>query len=312
MRLLFALALLVFAPRALAQGPVVGFAYDWVGFGHYSFTAEAGDFFATYSETLMGSSGAEEFDLDASGTTAWSFQFNNGVMGTKNLVTGALTPVGPSGMPGNSIYGLTAHPDGHLWYAMVRVGTDYQLWAGTVSPLAFAPVGTPTSGRFLINLACSGSGQLFSVDIQNDCLVRIDANTGVMTTVGNFGMNINYSSGLDFDWATGKLYGSLMTTVGVEQYFAEIDPVTAALTLQDILPINRQFRFAIAEPAPLDPSAWSAFCNPADPNSTGNPTFLQAGRIRGSAAGCTSMIHGPSGEFGYLLVGSGMADPGCR
>ncbi|MEZ6005688.1 MAG: hypothetical protein R3F33_16085 [Planctomycetota bacterium] len=56
---------------------------------------------------------------------------------------------------------------------------------------------------------------------------------------------------------------------------------------------------------------FTTFCDPADPNSTGQPTHLLA-TLSGAAG---SGLHlnanaGPAGQFTYLLVGSAAADPG--
>ena len=57
--------------------------------------------------------------------------------------------------------------------------------------------------------------------------------------------------------------------------------------------------------------AQNTFCDPMDPNSSGNSTVLSASALPGSTSG----IHlessaGPPGQFGYLHVGTGVSDPG--
>ncbi|MEZ6018842.1 MAG: hypothetical protein R3F17_01720 [Planctomycetota bacterium] len=53
------------------------------------------------------------------------------------------------------------------------------------------------------------------------------------------------------------------------------------------------------------------FCDPMDPNSTGQPTLLGATQVAGSGSGLhLEITQGPPTQFGYLVVGTGISDPG--
>ncbi len=69
--------------------------------------------------------------------------------------------------------------------------------------------------------------------------------------------------------------------------------------------------FALRPKLILEFNTFTSFCSPADPNSTGLPTRL----IGGFGSGSGSDLHlegydGPPSQFGYILVGTGFAEPG--
>lgn len=55
----------------------------------------------------------------------------------------------------------------------------------------------------------------------------------------------------------------------------------------------------------------ATFCDPANPNSTGQPTQLSANLGSGFGSGLhLEAHHGPSGQFGYFLIGTTFNEPG--
>ncbi len=55
----------------------------------------------------------------------------------------------------------------------------------------------------------------------------------------------------------------------------------------------------------------STFCDPANPNSTGQPTQLSANLGSGVGSGLhLEAHHGPAGQFGYFLIGTTFNEPG--
>ncbi|HPF12619.1 MAG TPA: hypothetical protein P5218_00065 [Planctomycetota bacterium] len=306
------LTALLLATPALAQSPVVGFSYNGTTGLRSSFSTTTDDFVGHWVATPPSTLSYREFDLDATATIAYSFNFTTSQLGTVDLATSVLTPFGPSGIPGSSIYGFTAHPDGTTWYAMSRSGTDCQLYRGSMVAGSFVPVGGVQSGYAFMNLACDGAGNLYSIDVISDALYRINVLTGVPMLVGPIGLPLNYTHGLDFDWSTGWLYACLITSGVTESYFARLDPNSGAiLDAQDTLVFNSQMRMAIAQPSPLLTTDISTFCVPANANSTGSATFL-VGNPSGVAGSGLHLdaINGPPTNFGYFLVGSAPNEPG--
>ena len=61
----------------------------------------------------------------------------------------------------------------------------------------------------------------------------------------------------------------------------------------------------------VNPAIGVPFCNPADPNSTGMPTFVAGFRSGTSTSGLhLEAVQGPPNQVGYFLVGTGSSDPG--
>ncbi len=59
------------------------------------------------------------------------------------------------------------------------------------------------------------------------------------------------------------------------------------------------------------PSLFDTFCDPADVNSTGQPTVLSALRSRQASSGLHLQVaQGPPGQFGYLIASDGQSAPG--
>ncbi|MEZ6002890.1 MAG: hypothetical protein R3F33_01775 [Planctomycetota bacterium] len=92
-----------------------------------------------------------------------------------------------------------------------------------------------------------------------------------------------------------------------------IDPVTEVFEVYDetIAPIAANSVRTMTVVLPQGGGVGTAFCHPADANSTGVPAELSAS----FGTGVGSDLHlegtnGPAGEFGYFLVGSGFVDPG--
>ena len=306
------LSLLAFSAPALAQSPIVGFAYNGDTFEKTSFTTTTDDFVGNYVASGPHPAAYREFDLDASATTAYSFIHANSHIGTLDLTTGVVSTFGPSGIPPGTMYGLTAHPDGVTWYAMSRSGLNCQLYRGNMVANSFVPVGPIHPGHAFMNLACDGLGRLFSIDAGDDSLYQINAISGALTLKGSLGLDVNYTHGLDFDWSTGWLHACILTTIAAESYFVRLDPADGAiLDAQDTLVFGSQMRMAIARPAPLVPLAFDHFCDPANPNSTGSPCYLNANPYAGAGAGVhLDAINGPPHNLGYFLVGSGFTEPG--
>ncbi len=233
MKKLFAIALCLssFTDLASAQSEVVGLYYDLTH--RQIFTSTTDDFVGDW----WGATGINPLlfygiDFDHTGTTLFAISYSQGYWGTLDEATGAFTNMGVSGLPMSSVHGLTTHPDGTTWYAICRSGSDSQLYQGTMGG-AWSPVGSPTSGLYLWDIACDSAGNLFAHSGVTDSLYSIDPVTGTMSLVGSLGLNLEYAQGFDFDWTDDTLYAtlSLSLVVGGGSKFSSIDTATGAATV---------------------------------------------------------------------------------
>ncbi|MEZ5975152.1 MAG: hypothetical protein R3F33_13175 [Planctomycetota bacterium] len=59
--------------------------------------------------------------------------------------------------------------------------------------------------------------------------------------------------------------------------------------------------------------SYVSFCDPMNPNSTGQPTVISAAFATGVGSGLhLEAAHGPPTQFGYFLVGTGFSEPGLN
>ncbi|MBN2571241.1 MAG: T9SS type A sorting domain-containing protein, partial [Ignavibacteriales bacterium] len=67
-------------------------------------------------------------------------------------------------------------------------------------------VGTQSTHPALINLACSNTGVLYSVDIVTDKFIEVNKTTGATTEIGDIGFNANFAQDMEIDPATDLCY----------------------------------------------------------------------------------------------------------
>lgn len=94
----------------------------------------------------------------------------------------------------NTLYGMTAKspPATSTLYTI-------DVWTGAVTQIG-------TNSKFMINLACNLSGELYAVDIAADELSSINKFTGTATVIGPIGFNANYAQDMEFDRASNALF----------------------------------------------------------------------------------------------------------
>ncbi|MEZ6004183.1 MAG: hypothetical protein R3F33_08340 [Planctomycetota bacterium] len=297
------LALLATASTAAAQSTVYGInlrsAPDQL------FVSDTANFVTNWAP--IATTASQPFyglDFNADATTLYAIDYATSEFGTIDLGTGAFTVLGVSTLPLSSIRGLTAHPNGTTWYAMVGVnaGADSALWVGDMTTGTFTQVGVTVTASLMIDIACDVNGNLYGLNISDDALYSIDSTTGAGTFIGAHGLAANFAQGMDFDWSTNTLYAPIYTGGGTGQ-FCSLDVTTGAiLTSEDTVSLNAEMEIAIQQPAPG--SVGTPFCDPADNNSTGGPVTMT-----GSTTAAGSGLHleatgGPVNEFGYFLIGT--------
>ncbi len=95
--------------------------------------------------------------------------------------------------------GLAEHANGTVYAISTDCGSNTYLYTLNPANGATTEVGQVSGVSCAINLAADSSGNLYTLDIGNDNLYKIDAATAVPTLLGPVGFNANYAQGMDFD-----------------------------------------------------------------------------------------------------------------
>ncbi len=103
---------------------------------------------------------------------------------------------------------------------------------------AMTLVGPTGISGFLINLACSLDGKLFSINITNDSLYSIDKTSGAATGIGSIGLDASFGQDMEFDHNTGKLYWGYCGDSTIQNGLYTIDTATGNATLVGLLQDN--------------------------------------------------------------------------
>lgn len=267
-------ALALTAP-SFGQSPVVGVDIRGTDSVFSSTTSSfVSDFVA--GPDVAGASSIFALDLDAAATTLWAIDTATKNYGTIDLNTGAFNVVGVSNITGPLVTGLTAHPNGVDWYATVinlTGGTD--LLIGDVTTGLFTIVGEIVPSQFIIDIACSSTGDIHVLSITDDSLYSVDATTGAGTLVGPHGLPANFGQGMDWDWSTDTLYAAIYTGSGTGM-FCSLDITTGAiLTMEDTVSLDAEIEMAVQVPS-QNFSLGVNYCGPAVVNASGSSAVIQA------------------------------------
>ncbi|MEP7043447.1 MAG: hypothetical protein ABI843_10315 [Dokdonella sp.] len=141
----------------------------------------------------------------------------------------------------STLYGAACDPispDGecHLYYVDPLNGSILQ-----------GPAISGFQGQyFLIDIAISPQGLMYSVDIFSGAFIAIDKLSGAAHVIGNTGVAPNFAQSLDFDASSGTLYWPSYDVAGAARMLT-IDINTGSVhTLGALLDNDDQFGFAIA------------------------------------------------------------------
>lgn len=242
----------VAAPSSLTSlpptrgAPVIAYTYDMRGQSPrppgtlYTFPLSN---FAT--QTTVGTTQLSIFAMDftpngqtlyaVTGSTAAT---NPSTLGTLNTTTGAFTVIAPlSGLTaGDSASGLTIDPvSGDAYFAAAGGATAssrlYRLNLTTGALTLIGQMAAPTDpvGTIMIDIAMNCNGQLFAHNISDDALYSINPASAAATLIGTHGLAANFAQGMDFDNASGTLYGFIYTGTGTNR-FGTFDLATGAFT----------------------------------------------------------------------------------
>ncbi len=131
-----------------------------------------------------------------------------------DTLTGVLTPIGSTGSI--QFNGLAYDVLDSVLYAIT--GTD--LYTIDISTGASTLIGScNVASSTFINLACSPSGVLYSVNMNDDILYSINKTTGAATPIGTgIGIGINYAQDMEYDLEDNILYIAAYEGGGVSSW----------------------------------------------------------------------------------------------
>lgn len=218
-------------------------------------------------------------DFNPAGTRLYGAQFLSSLtgsrLGTFNLTTGAFLTQGFLGSlpPNDSVTGLAFDPrTGTAWLSTYDLLTNNpQLGEARLWRLDTTSLSTGIVGRLLPNelnpvftdIAVNCDGEMYGHNLTDDSIYRINPTNGEATLVGPHGLAANFAQGMDFDSATGTLYGSIYTGGGANT-FGTFDLETGAFNALETGPVG-QWKFAIrneCSPKTIEPEtiegAWYA------------------------------------------------------
>lgn len=128
--------------------------------------------------------------------------FSDNTLITIDTLSGARTLIGDIGI---SMAGISYDYSTNQLFGVSWDGTNASLYSingATASPTLIGVCGT----EVLINLACDAFGNLYTVELNNDILYKINKTNGTLTSIGYIGFDANYAQDMEFDIKTGTLY----------------------------------------------------------------------------------------------------------
>ena len=189
-------------------------------------------------------------DFNGSATTLYGITYPSNELGTIDQTTGNFTHLAYiSGAAEANWGGLTFDPATNTWFALGTAAGANNLYTLDINTGVATLVGPMTNTGIFIDIAADASGNLFAHNISDDSLYSVNKATGEATLIGPTGINANFAQGMDFDFATNKLFATIYVGTG-EGYFVEINTSTGAATV--ITPTtswNAEMEMAIKAPA---------------------------------------------------------------
>lgn len=169
------------------------------------------------------------------GDNWYTYDYANGQLYTSDTEVGPTSNIHPVGDPSYiNFLGMTYNAIENNLYASDGLSL-YKVDSETGEVTFHKEIEGPNEGfDMFLNLTCNYMGEMYSINYYDDCLYRIDANTGVATKVGPLGVFTSFApQGLAFDNNTGRLYLSFIPygMIDVEQY--EINPLTGQAIYQE-------------------------------------------------------------------------------
>lgn len=200
-------------------------------------------------------------DFDNTGSVLYGITFNGAAgspqnFGTIDQATGLHTIIAPMSSasaetnwadlmiaPDNSVYALAI--SGGPPAAVNRIySVNPATGAATLLSTLNLVAGT------VIDIGIDVSGNFYGNDFTRDMLVQINPITGATTDIGPTGVNASFAQGMDFDWSTNTLYGTVYTGGGTGMYASFNLATGAATSLLSTTAWNAEMEMAINSPIP--------------------------------------------------------------
>lgn len=135
-----------------------------------------------------------------------------------NTTTGAETPInfgGTSPVGVSDIWtGMATDPTTGTAYASSTTGTTSDIYTIDLNTGFVTHIAAIDSPMIAIDIAFDLTGQLYTHDIVDDAIWKIDKVTGAATFVGLTGINATFAQGMDLDENDGTIYAAAYTGGG--------------------------------------------------------------------------------------------------
>jgi Secretion system C-terminal sorting domain len=157
---------------------------------------------------------------------------------TRGIASGNYNKVGVlSGIPaGHSVTGVELMSDDTMVYAISTSGSSSTLSMINTTTWEATPIGS-NSLVLPIALGRNASDELFTVDIDDDNLYRLNTSTGAATLVGPIGFDANFGQGMFYDKFQDKLYMTAFNNTLFDSELREFDTSTGlSVSLGTIFP----------------------------------------------------------------------------
>jgi hypothetical protein len=245
-------------------------------------------------------------DYDAAATTLYVITRPGNTLGTLAISgpgAGAFTPIATisgAGAGETNWSGLTLDPTTGVWYASavtpLFTGTRlYTLNIATGATTLVNWMGAP--GMVIIDIAADASGVMYAHDNFYDALYTVNKATGALTLVGFTGFDAAFAHGMDFDFATGNLYGFIVEAGGASR-FVRFDTATGAAATLAVTTGWGPTYLEMAVRAPLSAGACYANCDASSTapvlNVADFTCFLQRFAAGDSYANCDGSTTAPT------------------
>jgi hypothetical protein len=208
------------------------------------------------AQTVVSTTAFEGFAMDFEGTATTLYGISNPAnqLGTLDPATGTFTAIATisgDGAGETNWSGLSFDPSTNTMYASASAGAGlnnlYTINLATGATSLVAPMSDPAA--LFIDIAFSATGDLYTHDIVADTLVSVNKQTGQTTVIGPTGLNANFAQGMDFDWATNTLYGTVYVGTGVGSFVSFNLATGAATVLADTTAWNAEMEMAVQSAA---------------------------------------------------------------
>ncbi len=219
---------------------------------------------------MISTSPAPDFEgagaINASGDIAYSVDSQNNFYSI-DILTGAYNFLGKVTPPnGETFTGLEMDPtDNNKLYAMSTDGAQSSLSIIDPVTLLVTLVGV-TALVLAISLAITASGVLYTMDIDNDMLYRINKLTAAIILIGYIGFDANFGQGMALAIFSGIIYMAAFNNTVFDSELRSVDILTGLTVLIGIIVI-----------ATLTQFGWLGIPNPSlavNDNSLNNVTLF--------------------------------------